>query len=214
MSGSEPARFWEPCESVHRGVVDAELVGREEERGAEALELERPPSCADDVRDSARGEDEERDEADREHAGEAAEADPELARPSPIRGPDERQREKHERVDLRRDREPEQPEAHPLPPPDERSESRDREERRPEVVSREDHRAERERREREEANGRVEPGGARLDRRKRETESHDGRDRAGPHQDLEDGAVVLLLREGGEHERRRAAGGYSRSKSR
>ncbi|HXZ58006.1 MAG TPA: hypothetical protein VEG40_10515, partial [Gaiellaceae bacterium] len=131
----------------HVQVQPAGLVRGEQDRRAEALDLQRPAGLVVDARpEPVRREDGERQDDDRDGQSGRAEAEEGLAPAAPPPDIRERGRDEHAREDLRREADPERGEAEPLPPAEDRSEAGDRERGRPDVVAVDQHRAEGERR--------------------------------------------------------------------
>ena len=205
-SGSEPSRFCEPWSRDHHGVVESELLRGEEERRAQALDLERPPELAlHGVDEALRRDQRERHDDHREGCRERAERDPRLPPAVPPRDVDEQRRQEHERVDLRRDGDPQHGEAEALPPGEDGGERRRRQQGRPEVVAGQHHGAEREREQPDRDGGREQPAWGCLERRGRPDDEHEQRGRAEPHEHLEERAVVLGRPERRQPEHRQRA---------
>ena len=77
----------------HRRLVEAELVGGEEQGGAEALDLQRPVELARDrVPQAVGGDERERDDDHRQRRSEGAEADRGLPSPVPTGEVDQKRR--------------------------------------------------------------------------------------------------------------------------
>ena len=111
-----------------RRLVPAEVRHREEDGGAEALDLQRAPRLLRErVQEPVPREDGERDEHGCEHSGEDPETDEGLPPTASARHVEQRDRKQHGRVDLRRDSEPEHAEAEPFAAPGEGGESPDAE---------------------------------------------------------------------------------------
>ena len=162
------------------------MVRGEQQRRAEALDLQRTRRLPDDaVPDAVRREREERDDDHGHDRRCRAQAEQRLA--PAARTPDvgDRRRDHDRREGLGRDPEPERGEPEPLPPGQHRREPGHRQEGRPEVVAVEDHRAERERREREEAERRRRPLGRGTELAQRHRHRRQRADPAERHQDLE-----------------------------
>ena len=169
-----------------RQAEPAGVVRGEQERRAEALELQRPRRLARDALPTPCGR--ERQERDHHHGHDRrrrAEAEQRLA--PPARPPDvgERRRDHDRRERLRRDPEPDRGEPEPLAPSQHGCDPGHRQERGPEVVAVEDHRAEHERREREEAQRRGGPLGRGAELAQRDAHRGQRADPAERHQDLE-----------------------------
>src|SRR5258708_2129580 len=190
----------------------------DEQRRAEALDLQRPRRLPHDaVPHAARREDEERQDDDRDDSGREAETQERLT-PS-ARAPDVRKRngDQHRRPDLHGDARAEQsvPEAYAAG--DERRERPGRKRRRPEVEARQHHRPEQQRRDRRERERAVQTCARRTESGQRDRERDERGCAADPHQRTERAVVrveVALVAERRQNEDRQRSGGYSSEKSR
>jgi len=135
------------------GVVDAEPVGRRQDRTAEAFQLERTARLrVETLPQAVPANDRERHERDRDHSAERGERTRE---PWPRREAEER--EQRDGVELRRHGEAEKRETQRRARVEQRAYGRGDEQRRPDVVRVQRDGAERERREREHGQRPVEP---------------------------------------------------------
>ena len=129
-------------------VVEAELVRGEKERGSEALDLERPSELAPErVGEAVGSKQREGRDDERDDRHERARGGHGLTSPVAAGDVHERRRKQNERIDLRGGRQTEHGEREALPAGEKRRECGRRQGRRPEVVARENDRAEQEREE-------------------------------------------------------------------
>ncbi len=176
-------------------------MGGEQERGSQALDLERPAELAlHRVPEAFRRDQREGKEDDRDDRREGAERDRRLPAAATLRQVDEQRWQEDERVDLRRGREAEDGEPEPVAARQHRSERACRQRGRPQVVAGEHDRAEGEREEPDPDRDRQHAGGRRsLDGDPAHGQDENGRG-AGPHEQLEERAIVLGRAEGREPE--------------
>ncbi len=137
-----PVEVVGPVREIDVQVRAEDLVGEQPDRRAEALDLERAPGLVDDARPHpVRRRDHERqeprDHGDQEHAEGLERPPPALVAPRV----DQRDREDHDRERLRGEAEPQERKAGPGAAEPDRGDRRDRQQRRPQVVPREDHRS-------------------------------------------------------------------------
>ncbi len=185
-------------------VVEPEPVGDEQKGRAEALHLQPAVRLrAEAGHHAVRVVGGERDHHQRGDGDEGAESERRTPRAGAAPDVDAREGDERERVDLRRDREPERCEAEQVAAAQEEQQPEHREQRGPGVVGVERDRAERSRRQREQAHCNVQlpPRGADLHQHERREE--DRRDPAERHQRLERGVVVPRAERGRRHEDRK-----------
>ena len=122
-------------------------MGDEQERRAEALDLQRAAQLARDaVPEPGRGDDQEREHPGGEHSGEPAARDQRLPPAFPPPDVDERERDDHARPQLCRDADAEESKPEPRPPAHERGHPARADRGRPEIEAGKHHGAQRERR--------------------------------------------------------------------
>ena len=178
-------------------------MGDEQERRAEALDLQRARELAGDAVPEPGGrDDQEREHPGGEHAREPAPGNERLPPSFPPPDVDERERDDDAGPQLGRDAEPEQREPEPRPPAHERGDRAGADRRRPEIEARQDDRPEQDRsdsREGQHSHCPHEPG---AQTPKSEGERHEREPGGDEHQRLEQPAVRLEGRRGVPDRRR------------
>ena len=174
---------------AHLDAGPEEIVRRERDCRAEALDLKRPRQLtADAAQHSLRSKDGERQVGEQRHTDRERRTDDPLSPAATTPDVSDGERKQDDGIQLRRDRCTKQAVAEPVPVVHERGEREGREHRRPEVEARQDHRPDRERRERDE---RERPE-AEAETSSRERDRDDHAATAERHQPLEDDAEVRV----------------------